>query len=670
MKKDIKIGYKISFLVLMMTIAWLLTTMGSNYVGQKTALKSVSKNTLGSYNQVFWELVEQDALAMEKLLTVFVNNDELVNTFLSADMDTLLGKSLPVFERIKSKYQITHFYFINADGRVDLRVHNPKKRHDVLKRATFLQAKRSGDVGWGIEMGKQYYSLRVVMPVKRDGKVIGYFELGEELDHLVEGFIKTTGADISMWLGQSYARDRNVQDKFELQNKWHMVMASNKNHHVDVIKNIGAKIDASNSKYFTVELDSKEYNSMAFPFKDAAGASAGVVLITTDGAVQQKLLSTSMYTISVIAVLVAALSLLAGSWVSRKITLPLKKGVDIANRISRGELDHDIDVPGEGGETNDLLIALKTMTKELRGIVGRVRETSEGIRNGSGEIADGNQNLSQRTEEQAASLEETASSMEEMTTTVKQNADSAQQANLIADEASNDAQKGGKVVENTMNAMNEISSSSSRIADIISVVEEIAFQTNLLALNAAVEAARAGEQGRGFAVVASEVRVLAGRSADAAKEIKALIEDSVDKVKVGSDLVNESGQTLNGIVDSVRKVADIVGEINAASQEQFSGIAQVNKTVAQLDDMTQQNASLVEQAASSSAAMEDQANELMELMGFFKIGDNVQRMGSHEEYMREQGADRYVASQQLSGAERSGHLLEGSGEQGRTYATD
>lgn len=624
-KKDIKIGYKIGLLVLVTTIVWLITTMGSNYVGQKAALKSVSQNTLQSYDKVFWELVEQDALAMEKLLTVFVNDEKLVDTFLSGNTDELLNQASPIFKQLKSQFLITHFYFINKKGSVDLRVHNPKKRNDVLKRATFLKAKRSGGVGWGIEMGKEYYSLRVVVPVKRNGDVVGYFELGEELDHLIDGFIKTTGADISMWLGKSYAEDRKVQNKFERQNNWHLVMASNKKNHVKVIKDIGNDIKQDENSFYHVALAGRENNVMAFPFKDASDETAGTILISTDGSVQQALLTDSMYNISVIAVVVTLLSLFGGTWVSQKITAPLRRSVDIANRISRGELNDDVEVSGVGGETNDLLNALTMMTQNLRKIVGRVRESSEGIRNNAGEIAIGNQDLSQRTEEQAASLEETASSMEEMTSTVKQNADSAQQANQLANVARDDAEKGGDVVKKAMSAMKEIDASSNEIANIISVVEDIAFQTNLLALNAAVEAARAGEQGRGFAVVASEVRVLAGRSADAAKEIKTLINDSVDKVKVGSELVDESGQTLTGIVESIKKVADIIAEFDTASQEQFSGIEQVNKTIAQMDDMTQQNATLVNEAASSSKSMENQANDLMDLMGFFKLDRGLNR---------------------------------------------
>lgn len=253
-------------------------------------------------------------------------------------------------------------------------------------------------------------------------------------------------------------------------------------------------------------------------------------------------------------------------------------------------------------------------------VVDEIQNTSASVNTGASEISIGNQSLSQRNEEQASSLEETASSMEEMTSTVRQNADNANQANQLAAAARSQAEKGGEVVASAVNAMSGINTSSKKVADIISVIDEIAFQTNLLALNAAVEAARAGEQGRGFAVVASEVRNLAQRSAGAAKEIKDLIEESVSKVDEGTELVNASGETLNEIVNGIKKVSNIVAEIAAASAEQASGIDQVNKAVTQLDDMTQQNAALVEEAAAASEAMQGQAEGLSELMTFFSTG--------------------------------------------------
>ena len=318
-------------------------------------------------------------------------------------------------------------------------------------------------------------------------------------------------------------------------------------------------------------------------------------------------------------VLGIGLAALLGFMIVNSIVSTLTTAVSVANRIANGELGHDVQARSSD-ELGKLLDSLKRMDAKLVEIVSGVRGSADAVGSAARELSHGNDDLSQRTQQQAASLEETASSMEEMTATVKQNADNARQANQLAVGAREQAEKGGAVVHRAIDAMSEINNASRKIADIISVIDEIAFQTNLLALNAAVEAARAGEQGRGFAVVATEVRNLAQRSASAAKEIKDLIKDSVEKVKVGSELVDESGQTLSEIMESVKKVTDIVAEIAAASEEQSAGIEQVNNAVTQMDSVTQQNAALVEQASAASKSMEQQSTTLVHQIGYFKTG--------------------------------------------------
>jgi len=305
---------------------------------------------------------------------------------------------------------------------------------------------------------------------------------------------------------------------------------------------------------------------------------------------------------------------------SRSILRTLKYAGRIAHGIAEGKLGHDIQVKSDD-ELGQLLEAFRTMDERLSMIVGEVRHGSGAVSTAAQQIARGNDDLSQRTQEQASSLEETASSMEQMTSTVKQNAENASHANQLARGARDQAERGGEVAAQAVKAMGEINASSRKIADIVGLIQEIAFQTNLLALNAAVEAARAGEQGRGFAVVATEVRSLAQRSAGAAKEIKGLIEDSAEKVRGGTALVDQSGKALAEIVDSVKKVTDIVAEIAAASQEQSSGIDQVNNAVMQMDEMTQQNAALVEEAAAAARSMQEQADELTQQVGFFQLND-------------------------------------------------
>jgi methyl-accepting chemotaxis protein len=317
---------------------------------------------------------------------------------------------------------------------------------------------------------------------------------------------------------------------------------------------------------------------------------------------------------------VTVMALLLGMAIGRSVTRPLRQAVTIAEKVAAGDLTSEIEVRSRD-EVGQLLLALKTMNESLRRIAHDVRGGTEAILSASNQLASGNADLSQRTEEQASSLEETASSMEELTSTVKQNADNAAQANQLAAGASDVAAEGGRVVGQVVETMSSINESARRIVDIISVIDGIAFQTNILALNAAVEAARAGEQGRGFAVVAGEVRNLAQRSAGAAKEIKGLIEDSVSKVKSGSELVDRAGKTMDEVVAAVKRVTHIIGEIAAASHEQTSGIEQVNRAIGQMDEVTQQNAALVEEAAAAAESMEEQAQRLTEAVARFKTGD-------------------------------------------------
>jgi methyl-accepting chemotaxis protein len=321
-----------------------------------------------------------------------------------------------------------------------------------------------------------------------------------------------------------------------------------------------------------------------------------------------------------LSVLLIALSAVVAFIISRSITTPLKHAVHVAGMVAAGDLNTVIEKSGKD-EIGDLMQALDRMNQALRKIVSQVKTGTYAIAGAAGEIATGNLDLSARTEQQAGSLEETAAAIEELTSTVKQNAENAGQANQLAMTASDVAVKGGAVVSQVVETMGSINDSAKKIVDIIGVIDGIAFQTNILALNAAVEAARAGEQGRGFAVVAAEVRNLAQRSAAAAREIKGLIGDSVDKVSIGAKLVDEAGATMDEVVASVKRVTDIMSEITAASKEQSAGIAQVNEAIIAMDDTTQQNAALVEQAAAAAQSMQDQAAELAQVVDTFKLED-------------------------------------------------
>jgi methyl-accepting chemotaxis protein len=327
--------------------------------------------------------------------------------------------------------------------------------------------------------------------------------------------------------------------------------------------------------------------------------------------------SARAWVISFVAAAVAIAALMA-VWITRLITRPVARAVRAAESIAAGDLTVDLSATGKD-ETAVLLQTLSAMKDRLAQIVGGVRQNADGVATASAEIASGNNNLSARTEQQASALEETAASMEELSSTVKQNADNARQANQLAMGASTVAVQGGEVVSRVVDTMKGINASSKKIVDIISVIDGIAFQTNILALNAAVEAARAGEQGRGFAVVAGEVRSLAQRSAEAAKEIKTLISDSVERVDLGTTLVDQAGVTMQEVVSSIRRVTDIMGEISAASAEQSSGVAQVGEAVTQMDQATQQNAALVEESAAAAESLKTQARALLDAVSVFKL---------------------------------------------------
>ncbi|MGJ7506229.1 methyl-accepting chemotaxis protein [Variovorax sp. GT1P44] len=327
--------------------------------------------------------------------------------------------------------------------------------------------------------------------------------------------------------------------------------------------------------------------------------------------------------ISCLAAFMAAA--LAGLLVTRSITVPIAQAVKVAETVAAGDLTSVVH-SASADETGQLLTALKKMNDSLVTIVGQVRNSSDSIATGSAQIATGNADLSQRTEEQANNLQQTAASMEQLTSTVKQNAETARQANQLATGCSEAARQGGEVVERVVSTMDVISQSSRKIAEIIGVIDGIAFQTNILALNAAVEAARAGEQGRGFAVVAGEVRNLAQRSALAAREIKALIGESVDKVESGAQLVGEAGRSMGEIVMQVQRVSDLIAEISASSAEQSTGMGQIGHAVTQLDQVTQQNAALVEESAAAAESLKHQAAGLAAAVSAFKLGTGEGRL--------------------------------------------
>jgi methyl-accepting chemotaxis protein len=341
-------------------------------------------------------------------------------------------------------------------------------------------------------------------------------------------------------------------------------------------------------------------------------------LLAVRAANADRLRALNRYAILGGSALAVLLAILLGFLISRSIVVPIQTALAMADTVAKGDLTYSVKIDGSD-EAAQLVTTLKAMQQSLAQVVSNVRQSSEGVATASAEIAQGNVDLSSRTEKQASALEETAASMEQLSATVTQNADGARRANQLAAQASTVAVQGGEVVGQVVETMKGINASSRQIAEIISVIEGIAFQTNILALNAAVEAARAGEQGRGFAVVATEVRSLAGRSAEAAKEIKRLITTSVERVEEGTALVDKAGHTMAEVVSAIKHVSNLMREISGASSEQASGVAQIGEAVASMDQVTQQNAALVEEMAAAASSLNSQARDLVQVVAVFKL---------------------------------------------------
>jgi len=470
----------------------------------------------------------------------------------------------------------------------------------------------SGTHAHSVKLGEVRHAMSEVRRLEKD-MVIGY-ERPEQIAQLIPQWNKTI-AEVQRHAGQLTEDASGPVAQAAAQIGQHL--ADYKTKAMPVLNQIMAggydtatvaDMMLNKAKAAVVEAE-KQVQTLQSHFEQQALAAGAA----RTGATQQAYL---VFGAVVLAAVVLVVPLTLANMLS--ICRPMDRARAFAGRIATGDLSSQIDVSGKD-ETAELLRSLAAMQDSLHGIVGQLRSSTDSISTASGEIASGNQDLSARTEQTASNLQQAASSMEELTGTVKQSADSARQANQLASSAAEVAARGGAVVSRVVSTMDDINTSSKKIADIIGVIDGIAFQTNILALNAAVEAARAGEQGRGFAVVAGEVRNLAQRSAEAAKEIKGLIGASVEKVESGSKLVADAGKTMQEIVGSVQRVSDIIGEISAAAAEQSDGISQVNVAVVQLDQMTQQNAALVEESTAAAESLKDQAAKLAQVVGTFKL---------------------------------------------------
>jgi methyl-accepting chemotaxis protein len=554
---------------------------------------------------LFGTSVEADAEGLARALTGLTRVEALLAPFAAGDHDALLAAAAPVFADLKARNNITHLYFIAPDGRVLLRAHRPEQHGDVVGRVTFRRSRETNALAWGIELGKNFFSLRAVQPVLRNGTLIGYMEAAEEIDHLFDRLRKVTGADVGLFLTEAFVQARKAEIHGDQVGTWRLLDASDAPLAVALAGEVDLAAGADGTTVRLVEHAGRRFVAALGPLHDATGELAGVLLFAKDQTVLHAAASRDgFFSIA----LFAAMMILAGALVYgalHRSLVALEDAVGVSSRVAGGDLTIAVRAAGED-ETGRLLAGLGDMVGRLREVVGRVRGAADAVTTGSRELESGAELISSSSAEQAASAEEAASSVAQMTGTISRNAESAAATERIAEASARAAEEGGAAVAESVAAMR-------RIAERIEVVEDIARQTNLLALNAAIEAARAGDQGKGFAVVAQEVRNLAERSRVAAAEIGELSASSVG-------VAERAGASLGKLVPDIRRTAELVREIAAASRDQADGAGQIRSSVERLNDTVQRTAGAAEEIAAVAQALRVRAEELQGAAAFFEIG--------------------------------------------------
>ncbi|MCB1921673.1 MAG: HAMP domain-containing protein [Candidatus Competibacteraceae bacterium] len=601
----LKIGVRIGISMSLLLVSAILATTSITFFRFQGSVFEAEKREADKTFELLVQTIASQSQVAETLSVLLANIPEVQQATANQDRERLLALMQAPYQALAKRYGVSQFQFHTPPATSLLRLHKPEKFGDDLSaiRPSVIDVNKTGKTVGGLEEGVAGLGIRGIAPISNKDQHVGSVEFGMAFNQsFFENFKTEHGVEVALFVPQ--------QQGFK-------GLYSTYGEH-SFLSNEQLKTALTGEVVVqTTNFANRPVMVYARAIKNYSGMPIGVLEMLVDRSDFITEIARTRNLVLIIVGLIFAIGLVIIRWIVRSILKPLANMGTIASRIADGDLTTVIQVTSQD-EIGQLLRAMQTMSSNLQRIVGQIAQSTSQVGSAATEIAQGSADLAQRTEEQASALEETAASMEELTSTVRQSADNAERANQLAETERVRAEQGEYVVDQAIKAMSAISTSSLKIADIIGVIDEIAFQTNLLALNAAVEAARAGEQGKGFAVVASEVRKLAQRSADAAKEIKTLITDSVARVEDGSRLVEESGRTLREMVLEVKKVSKIVTDMAASTREQALGIEQVNKAILQMDQVTQQNATLVEETAAASQSMDEQVHELQNLMAFFK----------------------------------------------------
>jgi methyl-accepting chemotaxis protein len=578
-----------------------------NYQSQDRQLNEALTAQVAANLNLFPSLIESDAEGLARAAAGFSKVEELMRLTAEGKRDELLAAAKPYFDEIKTKNNITHMYFIQPDGTVFLRVHKPEQFGDKLTRETFKRASQKNDLAYGIEMGKNFFSLRAVRPVTYQGQHIGYLEVAQEIDHLFSKSKEITGEDTSVFLTREFVKSKSSDVGNEEVGEFVLLDSTDKKTALQLASQIDLRQGLEKMSVQEAEVDGKHYLIGMGPLKDLTGEPTGVVFFQGDVSALHVAMWKNIYQSSLVFAGLLLASIVAFYLAIRKTLLLFNaaiKAADIAGKVAAGDLTVEFEV-NEKEDAGQLVRSMKSMVEKLRAVTAGVKVAADNVASGSQAMSVASEEMTQGATEQAAAAEEASSSIEQMTANIRQNADNALQTEKIAVKAADDARQAEAAAAENMVAMKEI-------AGKIMIIEEIARQTNLLALNAAIEAARAGDHGRGFAVVAAEVRKLAERSQVAAGEISKLSVSSVD-------VAERAGRMLEALVPNIQKTAELVQEIAAASREQDAGAEQINKAIQQLDQVIQQNASASEEMASTAEELNGQSEQLQELITFFRV---------------------------------------------------